>query len=156
MKYIVTFLILLQMLFAQELKIKANSFSADQSKGISIFSGNVFVKRYSDELNASKVTVYTDKKNKPVKFIAVGNVSFKITTDKGSRYSGKAQKVIYMPKKQEYHFFKDVHLKQLDKKKEIIGEKVVLKSKDGKAYAEGIKTEPVIMIFDLGDTGDKK
>lgn len=35
------------------------------------------------------------------------------------------------------------------KKKEIIGEEVILKSIEGKAYAKSAKNEPVIMIFEL-------
>lgn len=136
-------------LFSQELKIKANLFNADQKAGISIFEGNVNIIKGSDELNASKVTVYTDVNQKPTKFIAEGDASFYIKTLDGSLYRGKAQKVIYIPNKKEYYFYKDVHLKQINEKKEIIGEEVVLKTIDGKAYAKGAKKEPVIMIFNL-------
>lgn len=58
-----------------------------------------------------------------------------------------AQKVIYMPNIKEYHFFTDVHLRQIDEKKEIIGEEVILKTIEGTAYAKGAKKEPVIMIL---------
>ncbi|MDP2894452.1 MAG: lipopolysaccharide transport periplasmic protein LptA, partial [Sulfurimonas sp.] len=64
------------------------------------------------------------------------------------------QKVVYLPKEKEYHFFKDVHLKQINEKKEIIGEEVILKTIEGKAYAKGAEKEPVIMIFDMPE--DKK
>ncbi len=134
---------------AEELKIKANSFTSDQNTGISVFSGNVNMKKTNDELNASKVTIYINKKRKPTKFIAVGNVSFVIATKEGSKYKGVAQKVIYYPKKKEYYFYENVHLKQLNAKKEIMGDEVVLKTIDGKAYAKGLKKEPVIMIFNI-------
>jgi len=136
-------------LISQELKIKANQFSVDEKTGISIFKGEVNIIKANDELNASEVTVYTDKKHQPTKFIAEGNVSFNIETKKGSQYKGKAGKVIYMPILKEYHFFRDVHLKQIDERKEIIGEEVVLKTIEGKAYAKGAKKEPVIMIFKM-------
>ena len=48
-----------------------------------------------------------------------------------------------------------MYLKQIDKKKEIIGDEVVLKTIEGKAYAKGAKKEPVIMIFDIKDKGKK-
>ncbi len=134
---------------AEELKIKANSFTSDQNTGISVFSGNVNMKKTNDELNASKVTIYINKKRKPTKFIAVGDVSFIIVTKEGSKYKGVAQKVIYYPKKKEYYFYENVHLKQLNAKKEIMGDEVVLKTIDGKAYAKGLKKEPVIMIFNI-------
>jgi len=151
MKYFIVLMILITSLISQELKIKANEFSSDEKKGISTFVGEVDILRSSDRLQASKVTVYTDKKHQPTKFIAVGNVDFKIKTQDGSRYEGKAQKVIYNPAKKEYYFYKNVSLKQLNSKKEIIGDEVVLKTIDGQAYAKGAKKEPVIMIFEIKD-----
>ncbi|EDZ62648.1 putative cell envelope biogenesis protein [Sulfurimonas gotlandica GD1] len=136
-------------LISQELKIKANQFDADEKTGISIFQGKVNIIKGNDELNASKVTVHTDAKHQPTKYIAEGEVSFNIETKKGSLYQGVAGKVIYMPTIKEYHFFTDVHLKQIDEKKEIIGDEVVLKTIEGKAYARGAKKEPVIMIFKM-------
>lgn len=143
-------------LMSQDLKIKANEFNADEKTGVSVFKGKVNVIKNNDELNATEVTVYTDKEHQPTKFVAVGNVSFVIETKKGSLYEGKAGKVIYMPTKKEYHFFEDVHLIQIDEKKEIIGEEVVLKTIEGKAYAKGAKKEPVIMIFKLPDEKEEK
>ena len=149
-KYLITIIIFVTTsLISQELKIKANQFNADENKGISIFQGKVNIIKGSDELNASKVTVFTDKNHQPTKFIAIGNVSFNITTKQGSIYKGKAGKAIYMPLIKEYHFFKNVHLKQIDEKKEIIGDEVVLKTIEGKASAKGATQEPVIMIFKM-------
>lgn len=144
-------LILNTLLCSQELKIKSNSFRADQNSGISVFSGDVNIIKNSDELNASEVTIYTDKKNQPTKFVAFGNVSFYIETKQGAKYRGVANKVIYMPMAQEYHFFDNVHLQQLNEKKEILGDEVVLKTKDGEAYAKGEKKGPVVMIFNIAD-----
>jgi lipopolysaccharide export system protein LptA len=142
-------------LFSQELKVKANLFNADQKSGISIFEGNVNIVRGSDELNATKVTIYTNEKQEPTKFIAEGNASFKIETQDGALYRGKAQKVIYLPVEKEYYFFKEVHLRQINEKKEIIGEEVVLKTIEGKAYAKGAQQEPVIMIFNMSKDNNK-
>jgi len=143
------------LLFSQELKITADSFNADEGKGVSVFSGNVSIVKESDELNASSVTIYTNKKNQPTKFIATGNVSFKIETTTAAKYEGTANKVIYIPSKKEYYFYKNVHLRQIDEKKEIQGDEVVLSIEDGKAYAKGLHKEPVIMIFDIAEDGEK-
>lgn len=142
-------------LFSQELKVKAKLFNADQKTGVSVFEGDVNIMRGSDELNASIVTIYTNEKQEPIKFIAEGNTSFKIKTLDGSLYEGKAQKVIYLPQEKEYHFSKEVHLKQINEKKEIIGEEVVLKTIEGKAYAKGAEKEPVIMIFNMAQDSNK-
>ena len=158
MKFLVILTVLItQFLVAQELKVKANSFDMDEKKGISIFTGDVNVIRGKDELNATKVTILTDKKHNPIKFTAFGNVSFLLQSENGLKYKGNAGKVIYIPKKKEYYFYKNVHLKQLNEKKEIMGDEVVLKATDGKAYAKGAKSEPVIMIFNIdnNETKDK-
>lgn len=144
-------IILTSTLISQDLKVKADSFNADEKSGISIFTGHVNIVKENDELNASKVTIYTDKNNQPIKFEAEGKSSFVIHAKKGALYRGKAERVIYYPNKKEYHFFENVHLKQIDEKKEIIGEEVILKSLEGKAYAKGINKEPVIMIFKMKD-----
>ena len=148
-KIILTATFIATALFSQELKIKANTFNADQKAGISVFEGNVNIIKENDELNASKVTINTNEKQEPTKFVAEGNASFHIQTLDGAVYSGKAQKVVYLPKEKEYHFFKEVHLKQLNDKKEIIGDEVILKTVEGKAYAKGAQKEPVIMIFNM-------
>jgi lipopolysaccharide export system protein LptA len=157
MKFLTTIvtLFLASSLISQELKIKANQFDADEKTGVSIFTGEVNAIKGNDELNASKVTVYTDIKHQPTKYVAEGDVSFHIETEKGALYNGVAEKVIYMPLIKEYHFFTDVHLKQLDENKEIIGDEVVLKTIEGKAYARGAKKEPVIMIFKMPKEEDK-
>jgi len=138
-------------LSAEELKIKSDTFTSDQNKGISIFSGHVKMVKSSDELNASKVTIFTNKKNKPQKFIATGDVSFILATKEGTQYKGVAQKVVYIPKIKEYRFYNAVHLKQIGEKKEIFGDEVIFKTIEGKAYAKGMKKEPVIMIFDIAE-----
>ncbi|MCK9453569.1 MAG: lipopolysaccharide transport periplasmic protein LptA [Sulfurimonas sp.] len=150
-----TIIFLTGSLFSQELKIKANTFHSDQKTGISVFEGSVNIIRGNDELNASKVTVYTDEKQEPTKFIAQGDASFNIKTIEGALYKGKAQKVVYLPNEKEYHFFQEVHLKQINEKKEIIGEEVILKTIEGKAYAKGAQKEPVIMIFNMPKDDNK-
>lgn len=157
MKYfIVLAFFLISSLMSEDLKVKANKFSSDEKAGITIFTGDVNIIKGSDELNASTVTIYTDNKHQPTKFTAQGDASFSIQTQKGAIYKGKAQKVIYYPLTKEYHFFKDVYLQQIDEKKEIIGDEVILKSIEGKAYAKGANKEPVIMIFTIPDKEEKK
>ena len=153
---IITIFFLTITLFAQELKIKSNFFSTNQNSGISEFKGDVKITKDADEINASIVTIYSDKDQKPTKFIASGNVSFSIETIDGSVYQGRAQKVVHIPNKKAYYFFKDVYLRQVNENKEIIGEEVVLKTDEGKAYAKGAEKEPVIMIFNIPNKEEKK
>lgn len=150
MKYIALMVLFFNtLLLSQELQIKATSFSADENKGISTFEGDVNILKLNDELNASKVVVYTDAEKKPTMFIVTGSVSFKIETKDSAKYRGTANKVVYQPEKKEYLFYGNVHLLQLDEKKEIHGDEVVLSIVDGKAHAKGQSKDPVIMIFDI-------
>ena len=149
MKIIVMIMFMLSFLNAEELKIKSDTVQADQNTNVSIFEGNVHVQKGKDKLQSSKLTIHLDKKNKPLKFIAEGKAFFELVAQNGSKYSGKAEKVVYLPNIKEYHFFTNVHLKQLDEKKEILGEEVILQLKVGKAFAKGASKGPVIMIFEL-------
>ena len=151
MKLLLSILVILltSNLFASQLKILANNFNGDDKKGVSVFSGHVRITRGSDELNASKVTVYTDTKHQPTKMTAEGHVSFYIKTDNNTSYKGVAEKVVYLPTQKEYQFYKDVHLQQLNNKREIDGDKIILNIINGKAVASGASCEPVTMIFHL-------
>jgi lipopolysaccharide export system protein LptA len=143
-------------LFSNDVKITANSFDGDEKKGVSIFTGDVKMKKGFDELNATKVTIYTDKKHDPIKMVAEGDVSFFVKTENNSTYTGKAQKTVYFPKIKEYQFYTNVHLRQLNERKQIDGDKVILNTLDGKAIAIGAKKEPVVMIFHLKDQNESK
>ncbi len=146
---IILIILITTFLHASELRVKAKSFESDQSKGISTFAGDVNIIKGSDELNASNVTIYTDENNKPIKFIANGDVSFIIKTQTGEKYRGVSQKAIYLPPTKEYFFYTDVHIIQVGEKNEIIGDEVIIKTIEGKAEAKGKDNKPVIMIFDI-------
>lgn len=153
--YLLTFF-LVYSVHAAQLKIVAKSFHSDEKSGITVFSGNVKITKGSDKLNASKVTVYTNAKRKPVKYIAKGNVSFYIETENKSIYKGTAGKAIFIPANKEYHFYKNVHLEQMNGNKEINGEEVIINTVEGKAYAKGGDTKPVVMTFEIEEEEDKK
>jgi lipopolysaccharide export system protein LptA len=142
-------------LFSQELKIKSQKFTSDEKAGVSVFTGNVNIIKGNDELNASKITIYTDDKHQLIKFRAIGNTSFKIQTLDGAQYTGEAQKVIFLSAEKEYHFYTNVRLQQIDDEKIVIGDEVILKTIEGKAYAKGAEKEPVIMIFNIPDEKEK-
>lgn len=143
-------------LYADELKVVADGFKSDQKKGISVFSGNVKVIKGSDELNASKVTIYTDADHKPVKYVAEGDVSFKIITETKEHYRGKSQTVIYLPKEGEYQFMTKVDLIRLDDYRRVKGDKVVVNTLAGSASAQSSSDEPVTMIFTIDEKPAKK
>ena len=156
-KKIILFLSIFGMvLFAEELKVVSDNFQGDQQKGVSVFTGNVKLTKGHDELNATKVTIFTDKERKPVKYLAEGDVSFYIVTEMKEIYRGKSQTAVYLPNESEYQFFKNVDLLRIDDFRRVKGDKVVINTVAGNASATSAKNEPVIMIFTLEDKNTTK
>jgi lipopolysaccharide export system protein LptA len=152
----IKFLLLLTSLFvvginAEELKVLSDTFKADQPNGFSVFMGNVRITKGYDELNASKMTIFTDVQRKPTKYIAEGSVSFYIVTENGEKYRGKSQKVIYLPNESEYQFYTKVDLIRIDDYRRVKGDKVVVNEIRGFANADSAGGEPVVMIFTMQD-----
>jgi lipopolysaccharide export system protein LptA len=141
---------------AEQLKVIAEKFDGDEKKGISVFTGNVKIKKGQDELNATKVTVYTNDQRQPEKMVAEGDVSFFVVTDTKDRYTGRSQKAVFLPIEKRYQFYTEVRLRQLNEKKEITGDEVIIDTIKGKAYAKGVRKKPVVMIFDVPDNNETK
>lgn len=157
MRYLFTLVLLLTLCEgAEELRIVAENFDADEQKGISVFTGNVKIEKGGDELNASRVVIYVDKNRKPSKYIAEGNVSFCIQTENNDTYNGSSQKVVFIPSEKLYKFYTDVHLRQINQHKEINGDEVFLDVLRGRAIAKGAEKKPVIMTFQLDDKNETK
>ena len=146
---------LVSVIYAEELKIKADYFESSENNMVSVFRGHVHVTKGFDEIKANKLTIYTDKKRNPTKFEAEGNVKFKIKDESGKRYKGKAQRVIYIPSKKIYKFYTDVFLEEIGDKREIEGDVVEFNAITGKAHAKGVEGNPVIMTFDIKDEKEK-
>ncbi len=141
---------------AQQLNVLSDNFRGDQAKGVSVFTGKVRLTKGSDELNASKVTIYTDQARKPLKYIAEGNVSFYIVTEEGEKYKGVSQKAIYLPNDAEYQFYTKVDLIRIDDFRRVKGDKVVVNENHGFANADSSGGEPVLMTFTLEDKNTTK
>ncbi len=153
--YLLTFFLLIS-LQAEQLKVVAKSFNGDEKSGITIFKGDVKITKGSDNLDADVVTIHTNAKRKPTKYVAQGNVSFYIKTETNAIYKGTAGKAVFVPLKKEYHFYKNVHIEQVDQKKEINGEEVIINTVEGKARAKGGDSKPVVMTFELEDKEEEK
>ncbi|MDP3120143.1 MAG: lipopolysaccharide transport periplasmic protein LptA [Sulfuricurvum sp.] len=143
-------------LYAEELKVFSENFRADQPKGVSVFTGKVVVTKGLDELNASKVTIYTDSNRKPTKMVAEGDVSFYIVTELKEKYRGKSQRAVYLANEKEYQFYTKVDLIRLDDFRRVKGDKVVVNTIHGHASADSANNEPVMMVFTLQDNNSTK
>ncbi|WP_201353400.1 lipopolysaccharide transport periplasmic protein LptA [Hydrogenimonas urashimensis] len=150
MKKSVMTLLAVSVLFAaaERVEILSDRFEADDVKHVAKFLGHVRMKKGADELNASKVVVYFDAKRKPLRYEAIGKASFVIHMKKeGQLYTGKADKLVYLPKEQRYELYGSVVLKEPRLDRTVTGEKVVVEKLSGRASVEGGGDKPVKFIF---------
>lgn len=142
----------------ERLIIDAKNFETDDSKGVSIFTGDVKLKMVKDKLNANKLEVFMKPKSQgknlePLKYIATGNVSFTIFSN-GKHYKGKGNKVIYDPKKLEYIVLGKGFLNEVTEDRKLYGEKIYINQETGNAKVSGTDNKPVRFILNI-DSGNK-
>lgn len=145
---------------AEQLIIDANNFEANDAKGISKFTGNVKLSQGKDRLKADKLEVYITKKiegkkREPVKYIATGNVEFKIFSN-GKEYEGKGKKVIYKPKEFQYSIFGDGYLKEKNEDKTLYGDEIIISKNTGEAKIKGSADKPVRFILNIDSSADQE
>lgn len=143
-------------LFAEQLQIVADSFERNQQKKFSSFTGHVTIKKGSDELKASQVFVYVGDDNSPIKYEASGDVSFIVTTENNATYMGRSQRLIFLPLKKEYQFYKKVFIREKQSSRTLSGEKIVLNMTTGNAKIAGEKKVPVRVTFEIDDKNSTK
>ncbi|AXH15294.1 lipopolysaccharide transport periplasmic protein LptA [Malaciobacter mytili] len=158
MKYFLLSLVASSMLFAQEkLVIDAKKFEANDAKGISIFTGDVKLRKAKDKLDADRLEVYMSSKDSekrvPLKYIAIGNVSFDIIS-KDKEYEGKGNKVIYYPNKEEYEIIGNGYIKEKVEDRKIYGDKIFINQTTGEAKVSGTEDKPVRFIINLDNNKD--
>lgn len=161
MKFLVGIFLSTSLLFAQadKLIIDAKNFETNDAKGLSTFTGNVKLKMVKDKLNSDKLDIYVKpntkgKAKQPIKYVATGNVDFTIFSN-GKHYTGKGNKVIYTPAKQEYTVIGNGYLKEVTEERELFGEKIFIDQISGNARVSGSDKKPVRFILNI-ENGDKK
>ena len=142
----------LQLLDAKELRIQAAFMQADYKHAKTLFEGSVRIQKGQDEINASRVILQGDANKKAKSITAEGNVSFRVADRGGVLYSGRAQKIIYLPPKREYRFYGDVYLVQDGGEREIRGDAIIFNAQKGSFLAKGDGSSAVAVILDLNET----
>jgi len=138
------------LLCASEVEITANKFTADETKGISVFTGNVHVVKGKDDLKANKVVVNFDKKKQPTLYTASGSAKAKLTIN-GKSYFAKGDTLIYNPLTLKYIIKKNAFLQEINSDKKIYGENISVDQARGYYEVDGKKNEPVKFIFKVKD-----
>lgn len=147
-------------MFAEKLIIDAKKFEAYDEKGLSVFTGNVKMVKEKDELESDRLEIYlskkvADKKREALKYIAFGNVKFKVKTA-NKFYEGKGDKVVYDPKKMQYVITGNGFLKEVTEDKKLYGDKIFIDQTTGEAKVSGTDNKPVRFIIDLGESKTPK
>ena len=146
---LILLLIFALLLQAENIEITSKKFEASQKELFSKFLGSVVVKRAHDRIEADEVVIYFNKKQKPIKIVAKGNVRFNIVDKNKKRYSGSAQQIVYFPNKKEYLLRGDVHIEQMPQKKKLFAQEIYLNLQSSKLTVKGSSTKPVKMIIDI-------
>ncbi len=150
MRWIVLVLIAIT-LQAGKIEITAKKFEASQKKLISRFIGDVVIKRNQDIIKSDEVTIYFNKKRKPLKVVAKGHIEFSIVDQKGKRYKGTAKTITYFPKRKEYLLQGNVHIVQLPDNKRLIAQEIFLNLANSKLTVKGSEQKPVKMIIKIDE-----
>ncbi len=131
----------------EQVEITSDRFEADERALITKFLGHVHMKKGRDELHADKVIVYFDAKRNPKRYEAIGHTSFVIVMKEGQLYTGKANRLVYLPATQRYELYGAVVLKEPKMERTVSGEKVIVDKDTGRASVEGGGNKPVKFIF---------
>jgi len=141
---------MLTLLGASEVEITADKFTADETKGISVFTGNVHIVRGKDDLKADKVVVNFDKKKQPTLYTASGHAKANLTMN-GKKYFAKGNTLIYNPLTLKYIIQKNAFLQEINSDKKIYGENIRVDQMRGYYEVDGKKNKPVKFIFKIKD-----
>lgn len=149
MRKFICFAIFFAILNANEIEISALEFIGDEKKKITYLKGSVDIKRAKDRLKAKEARIYLDKNNKPETMEAIGNVQFWLTLENNREVEGVADKVIYIPKKQEYRLIGNVMVDEPLKQNKVRGDKIIILYKEGYINVVGNEKKPAKLIFKL-------
>ena len=148
MRALLILTILFNICYAQKVEITADSFEADEKQHISTPIGNVTILKGADLIRADKLIVRFDNDNKPIEYIANGDISFNIITQ-NQEFDGSAQKLLYNPKTLKYEISGNAIINEKKQHQQLIGEKIIIDRISGKSKILGAKNRPVKFIFDV-------
>ena len=149
MKFLFYLIIFVSLGFSStQMSIASDSFSADEAKKISIFSGHVKIVKDSDTISSNKVIVKFDKNNKPIFYEANGAVEFSISLKK-STISGSCERLTYNPMSKIYTLGGKVDILELPSKRKLKANKVKIDTINSRTEVSGTKSKPVKFIFNI-------
>ncbi|SFV89924.1 OstA family organic solvent tolerance protein [hydrothermal vent metagenome] len=150
MKYnkIIFLMLFAVLLWGEKVQITSDRMKAIDKKKEIHFIGNAKVSQLKDWIHGNEIIIYFDDNNETKKYVAKGKVTFELH-QKEALYKGKADKVIYFPKKSEYILTGKAVIDDLINKRHINGDEIVLNILTGNANVKGNRKKPVKFIFDM-------
>lgn len=140
---------------ASEVVITSTNFEGDDKAGISKFTGNAKAVKGQDIITADTFYVYTNSNRKVQRVEAVTNAKFYIVNDTKT-YQGYADKLVYWPEKKEYELIGNAMAENLDEKKKVYGDYIVVNNESKKAFVKGNGAQPARFIFYVEDENKSK
>lgn len=137
-------------LYAAEVHVSADKFFADETKRISVFTGNVKVVKEKDNLSAQKISIDFDDKKQPIRYIATGDSKVNMEVN-GKKYYGEAEKMTYEPSKSLYILEKKAFLYDIGSDKKVYGDYIRVDQISGHYEVDGKGKNPVKFIFKVED-----
>jgi lipopolysaccharide export system protein LptA len=139
------------------LTIDAINFSAEDTKNLIVFSGDVKMNRVNDKLYANKLViklqVNKDTKSKePILYTATGKVKLEIVTP-DKHYKASGDKIIYKPLENKYIILGNGYAEDLKDNRKLYGNKIYIDTITGEAKIDGSKKKPVRFIMQLETKG---
>jgi len=147
---IVLFILLTGLLFAEKVHITADNMEAKNLKKEVHFVGNAKVVQGKSWIHGDEIIVYFDENNQTKKYEAIGLVTFEFIQEKSS-YKGSADKVTYLPLKDQYILTGKAIINDIINKRHANGDEIMLDMITGNANVKGSRKKPVKFIFDMKD-----
>jgi lipopolysaccharide export system protein LptA len=138
-----------------EVIITSNNFEGDDASGVSKFFGNAKATKGADIITSSEFIVYTDSKRKIQKIEAIGDAKFTIVND-NLTYKGYADKLVYYPNKKEYELIGNAMAENIEEKRKVFGDYIVINNDSKKATVRGNEAKPARFIFFIDDENKSK
>lgn len=155
MKKIFFIFCLANLAFTSQVEITSKEVFSDNNKGVTIFTGQVKIKKTPSIMEADRVEVYANSGSEITKIKASGNASFFFAMKNDQKFKGSAKKFEYYPQKEEIRLIGNANVEDLTNKRKLIGEEIIFNERTQLAKVKGKTKEPVKVIFHIDDNKSK-
>ncbi len=139
-------LLLVVFLQANNLVITSDNFYHKEGEKKAIFSGHAIANDGNNLIKAGIITIFLDKNNQVIKYVAQKNVYFELKGPK-KFIKGTCNQLTYLPDEDKYILFGNVFLEDVLHKRKVFGDEVIYDNKNHTSIAKSLSNKPVKFIF---------